>query len=160
MVKPGWDRNADQAHLGEVGPLAAQELLHVGPALGRAAAKRINVLLSVRHRSRSLLDSGVCQVRVRWIRAGRESGVGTTTAVAFARNGMEYRTLSSCARIVKHQVARPRPRAHDMVCRTKGSDVSLGCAVRGRFCHEYPSCPPKTPGIRSENRRKPRVVKT
>ena len=49
------NRNADQAHLGEVGPLAAQKLFHVGAALGRAAAKGINVLLSVRHRVPSLL---------------------------------------------------------------------------------------------------------
>ena len=45
MREAGWDRNADHAHLGEVGPLAAQQLLHLGAAFGRAAAKGINVLL-------------------------------------------------------------------------------------------------------------------
>jgi TnpA family transposase len=38
--------------------------------------------------------------------------------------------------------------------------ASLGCAVRGRFCHQNSGCPPKTPGIRSGNPRKLRVVKT
>jgi prepilin-type N-terminal cleavage/methylation domain-containing protein len=38
--------------------------------------------------------------------------------------------------------------------------ANLGCAVRGRFCHQNSGCPPKTPGIRSGNPRKLRVVKT
>src|SRR5207237_7838142 len=56
--EPGRDRDAEQAHLGQVGPLAAQEVLHVGAALGRARSKGINVLLRGRHRSRLLQGPG------------------------------------------------------------------------------------------------------
>ena len=57
IVKPGRDREADDAHLGEVGPLAAEQVLHVGLALGLPAAERIDVLMRVGHRSYQLLDS-------------------------------------------------------------------------------------------------------
>ena len=44
----GGDRDADDAHLGQVGPLAAEQGLHVGLALGLAAAERIHVLCACR----------------------------------------------------------------------------------------------------------------
>ena len=49
------DRDADDAHLGQVGPLAAEQVLHVGLAVGLAAAERINILGRFRHRGCKLL---------------------------------------------------------------------------------------------------------
>jgi hypothetical protein len=49
------------------------------------------------------------------LRARGESGVGTTTAAVIVHNGMEYRTLSSRGRIVKHPVTRCREARVDFV---------------------------------------------
>ena len=88
----GRDRDADHAHFGEVGPLAAEQFLHLGTTLSRTAAKGVDVLLCTGHRSQSL--------QVRWvpsprgIRAKHECGGGTTTEEGIPHNSMEYRTLS------------------------------------------------------------------
>jgi hypothetical protein len=39
MVKPGRNRDAELGHLGQVGALAAQQVLHLGGAVGLAAAE-------------------------------------------------------------------------------------------------------------------------
>ena len=40
----GGDGQADEAHLGEVGTLAAEEVLHLAVAVGLAAAEEVDVL--------------------------------------------------------------------------------------------------------------------
>ena len=106
MREAGWNRDADHAHLGEVGPLAAQQLLHVGAALGRAAAKGINVLFSVRHRSRSLqVLCGPNPFLSRWEAFGVRRQAKRMLSLVIPWN---YRTLSFCTSAVKHPLARTR----------------------------------------------------
>ena len=54
----GRNRNADHAHLGQVGPLAAEQLLHVGSALGSTSAESINVLWLISHDWKRLPETG------------------------------------------------------------------------------------------------------
>src|SRR5262249_18874068 len=41
--EPRWHREAEARHLGEVRALAAEQILHLGAAVGRAAAERVDV---------------------------------------------------------------------------------------------------------------------
>src|SRR5256885_209996 len=50
----GWDGQADEAHLGEVGALAAEQFLHLAVALGTLAAEEVNVFVA--HRSFAWVD--------------------------------------------------------------------------------------------------------
>ena len=47
--EPRRHRQVDIRHLGEVGPLTAEQILHVGPALGHARAKKVDILCRHTH---------------------------------------------------------------------------------------------------------------
>src|SRR5947207_2694155 len=65
-------RQAEARHLGEVGALAAEQVLHVGPALGRAAAKAVDpfgpVAALLRHAPR---HPSICEKSATWFIVAR-----------------------------------------------------------------------------------------
>ena len=49
--EPGRDGHAEIGHFGQIGPFAAEEFFHVGPAVRLAVAEEIDVLPCLRHRA-------------------------------------------------------------------------------------------------------------